>query len=78
MSTQSKTLSEVFPNDPALELWSAYCDKMVEVDRLTEVNKELVEALKMCIDNPWREGTAQHDEVIQTCKAAITKAEAVK
>jgi hypothetical protein len=50
----------------------------LELRRLHEVNAELLEALKMCIDNPWREGTTQYDEVIQNCKAVLAKAEVTK
>ena len=49
-----------------------------ELRRLHEVNAGLLEALKMCIDNPWREGTTQYDEVIQNCKAVLAKAEDTK
>ena len=45
-----------------------------EVLRLDKVNQELVEALEMCINNPWREGTMEYDVLMQVAKAALAKA----
>jgi hypothetical protein len=45
-----------------------------ELRRLHEVNQELVEALEMCIDNPWREGTVQYDVLIHEAKVVLAKA----
>ena len=45
-----------------------------ELRRLHEVNQELVEALEMCINNPWREGTMEYDVLMQVAKAALAKA----
>jgi len=49
-----------------------------ELRRLHEVNAELLEALKICTDNPWYDGTPQYNRVIQNCRAAIAKAEGSK
>jgi len=38
------------------------------------VNQDLVEALEMCINNPWREGTMEYDVLMQVAKAALAKA----
>ena len=35
---------------------------------------ELVDALEMCINNPWREGTMEYDVLMQVAKAALAKA----
>jgi hypothetical protein len=45
-----------------------------ELRRLHEVNQELVEALEMCLDNPWREGTVQYDVLIHEAKVVLAKA----
>ena len=45
-----------------------------ELRRLHEVNQELVEALEMCLDNPWREGTVQYDALIHEAKVVLAKA----
>jgi hypothetical protein len=45
-----------------------------ELRRLHEVNQDLVEALEMCINNPWREGTMEYDVLMQVAKAALAKA----
>jgi hypothetical protein len=42
--------------------------------RLHEVNQELVEALKVCINNPYREGTASYNNVIKMAEAELAKA----
>ena len=45
-----------------------------ELRRLHRVNQELVNVLKVCIDNPFREGTGLYNKVIQMAEAAIAKA----
>jgi len=45
-----------------------------ELRRLHEVNQDLVEALEMCINNPWREGAMEYDVLMQVAKAALAKA----
>jgi hypothetical protein len=42
--------------------------------RLHEVNQELVEAVEMCINNPWRKGTMEYDVLMQVARAALAKA----
>ena len=44
------------------------------VNKLEAQNQELVEALEMCINNPWREGTMEYDVLMQVAKAALAKA----
>jgi hypothetical protein len=69
MSEQSEAFSETLAKDFALNMWQAYCDKKMEVERLTEVNQELVEALENLVGVVWR--VHGEDGVIR-----ITKAEA--
>jgi len=45
-----------------------------ELRRLHTLNQELVEALEMCLDNPWREGTVQYDVLIHEAKVVLAKA----
>jgi hypothetical protein len=52
--------------------WMEQADE--ELLRLHEVNQDLVEALEMCINNPWREGTMEYDVLMQVAKAALAKA----
>jgi hypothetical protein len=74
MNTQPKALrlanilEERTPSHLCLEVTAA------ELRRLHEVNQELVEALEMCINNPWREGTMEYDVLIQVAKAALARA----
>ena len=72
-------LADESDNDEFIDWASRWKEESTkELRRLHEVNAELLEALKMCIDNPWREGTTQYDEVIQNCKAVLAKAEVTK
>ena len=61
-------LEQRIPSITCLEVAAA------ELRRLHQENKELVEALEMCINNPWREGTMEYDVLIQVAKAALAKA----
>jgi hypothetical protein len=45
-----------------------------ELRRLHTLNQELVEALEMCLDNPWREGAVQYDVLIHEAKVVLAKA----
>lgn len=36
----------------ALGMWQAYCDKKMEVERLHEINAELLEALRAVLAKP--------------------------
>ena len=39
---------------------------------------EWIEALEMCINNPWKEGTVEHAVLMQVAKAALAKAKGTK
>jgi hypothetical protein len=56
-----------------LEMWTRGEPAAEELRRLHEVNQDLVEALEMCIDNPWREGTVQYDVLIHEAKVVLAK-----
>jgi hypothetical protein len=74
MNTQPEALRLA---DRLHEYWDSYDEEYQaasELRRLHEVNQELVEALEMCINNPWREGTMEYDVLIQVAKAALARA----
>jgi hypothetical protein len=48
--------------------------RLRRIEKLESQNQELVEALEMCIDNPWREGTVQYDVLIHEAKVVLAKA----
>ncbi len=50
----------------------------IELRRLHGVNQELVDLLKVGINNPFREGTESYNKVIKMVEAAIAKAEESK
>ena len=45
-----------------------------ELRRLHEVNQELLEALELLVDNPYREGTESDERLRRIARAAIAKA----
>jgi hypothetical protein len=71
--TQLKT-SRLIDRLDKIYLHKIYLEATDELRRLHEVNRELVEALEMCIDNPWREGTVQYDVLIHEAKVVLAKA----
>jgi hypothetical protein len=67
MTIKPESFSESLAKDSALNLWQAYCDKKMEIEHLTEVNRELVEALEVLLNNnEYLTGSA-------TARAALSK-----
>jgi L-rhamnose isomerase len=70
MTIKPESFSESLAKDSVLNLWQAYCDKKMEIEHLTEVNRLLMEALEWIV-----RVNAMDYEYKQKAREALAKVE---